>query len=514
MPKDTTTKQTKLGEEGTVYISSLGTTPYYQTPSIDADKLFHLTKNVYASGLASKQKNMIFQEKFTIGAVNEDGEQDEKSQLLAESITQIANQPDVNLWGRMQRGFYDFFFWGPTLLNPVWDWVDNEYTMTKLRRLPPQSFRTTSPNADYRYSDILPGIAINGVTGEIEFWQQDDTGDLSQLSNVVMIKNPVSEGLAGEPIIVPLVPILEMLNYTWQAQMQKVNREGAPIVLLKITGAKGDDLQYGQTFLKNWGKNTGWQLRDNMEVIPLQFSENSTALDTIAGLEKMLIDHFSPSTFIQKEGNTLGGSAAPEMELWIAYIRGYHEWIAPEYARLFEPYLEANGYAGYTITIDIPCPSVDKSDLWLRQAQFALQAGIASPNELREYGMEAEPLDEEEWETVKAYYTNATPDQTARLLYATFGTKTTTINERRELAKSVGLNIEPLSDAEVQKLADEYARFAPEPGMTTATNIEKGKIAAAFATNKLDPYSVLKKKEQRRILKDIFNLDEEEEHGN
>ena len=470
MPKDTTTTTAKSrGEEGTVYLTSLGTTPYYQAPSIDADKLFHLTKNSYAIGLANKQRHLIFQEKFTIGAVNEDGEHDDKSELLAKNIARIADSPDVNLWGRMQRGFMDFFFWGPTLLNPVWEWVDGEYAMTKLRRLPPQSFRNTSPNANYRYSDILPGIAINGETGELEFWQTDDTGDQTQLKNVVMIKDPISEGLAGEPIIVPLVPILEMLSYTWQAQMQKVNREGAPIVLMKIKGAKGDDLQYGQNFLKNWGKNTGWQLRDNMEVIPLQFSENSTALETINGLERLLIDHFSPSSFIQKEGNTLGGSAAPEMELMIAYIRGYHEWIAPEYSRLFEPYLDPNGFGGYQITIDIPCPSIDKSEIWLKQAEFGLRAGIASPNMLREYGMEAEALDETGWQELIQER-----DTTLRKLYT---------------GEGGGLG---------EPTPEQY-------------DIERGKVMAAMVNNKLDPYAVVPKSAQKKFLKDLLKYQEEQE---
>jgi len=462
MAKDTKTKvrASDTKEQGTVYITSLGNTPYFQNPTIDADKLFHLTKNVYAAGVAHKQRNLIFQEKYTITATNEDGEQDETSEQLVTSLTKMTDAPDVDLWSRMQKSYYDFFFWGPSLFNPVWQWVDNEYQMVKLRRLPPHSFRTSAPTSTYRYSDILPGISYNLETNTVEYWQTDDTGGLTQLDGITMIKDPVSEGLAGEPIITPLVPIFEMLNFSWQSQMQKVNREGAPIVLMRLTTPTEDDLAYGQTFLKNWGKNTAWPLRENMEVIPLQFSENSTAIETINALNAVVVDYFSPASSISKDGTLIGGSSGPEYELFLAYLRGQQAWISQAFTRMLDPYLEANGYEGYTISIDIPSPSVDKSEIWLKQAEFGLKAGIMSPNELREYGAELGPMDPEAWEELKT--------------------------ERAVL--------------DIQQAT---------PGTMTPTqeNIEKAKVITA---NRLDPYTIVEKKDFRSTMRNLLNLKVEE----
>lgn len=387
--------------EGAVYLSSLGTTPYYEAPTIDAEKLFHLQKNVYAAGAAMKQRTLIFQDKYTITATNPDGEQDDSTTVLAEAVTKMTDRPAVDMWSKMQKSMYDFFYWGAALYNPVWDYEGNEYLMQGLYRLPPHSFRNAAPGATYRYADILPGISFNPTTNKVEFWQTDDTGLQTQLENVVMIKDPVSDGLAGEPIIVPLVPILEMLNFAWQAQMQKVNREGAPIILLKLTNPTDEDIRYGNYFLKNWGKNSAWELRDNMEVVPMNFSTNDTALETITALSRMLIDHFSPASYIGKDGTLIGGSAMPELELMMVYVRGYHQWIAPAFERLLDPYLIYNGYAGYSIHIELPNPKIDRSEIRLKQAEFGLKAGTMSPDELRDYGSDLDPLSEEGWEKLK-----------------------------------------------------------------------------------------------------------------
>lgn len=453
--------------EGSVYITALGTSPYFQNPAIDATKLYNLQKNVYAAGVAHKQRNLIFQEKYSINAYNPEGEQDETTEELIARLTAMTDQPEVNLWAKMQKAYYDFFFWGPNLSNPVWEWIDNEYVLTKLRRLPPHSFRNTAPTATYRYADILPGITYNVDKQEVEYWQTLDTGDVVQLTNVVMIKDPISEGLAGEPIITPLVPVFDMANFTWQGQMQKVNREAAPTVILRMTNPSDDDLAYGQTFLRNWGKDTAWPLQDNMEIIPLNFNNDATALDTINALNTLIVDYFSPASSISKDGTLIGGSSGPEYELLLAYIRGQQAWIAQGFTAILEPYLIANGYEGYRISIDIPCPSVDKSEVWLKQAEFGLKAGTMSPNELREFGSELPALDDQAWQDLNA--------QRAVLDVKDSGAPTLTPDQQMD--------------------------------------IEKGKILAAMTGNKLDPYAVVPKDTQKRFLQRLIGVFKGKDEG-
>jgi len=229
---------------------------------------------------------------------------------------------------------------------------------------------------------------------------------------------------------------------------------------MRLSTPTEDDLAYGQTFLKNWGKNTAWPLRENMEVIPLQFSENSTAIETINALNAVVVDYFSPASSISKDGTLIGGSSCPEYELFLAYLRGQQAWISQAFTRMLDPYLEANGYEGYTISIDIPSPSVDKSEIWLKQAEFGLKAGIMSPNELREYGAELGPMDPEAWEELKT--------------------------ERAVL--------------DIQK---------DTPGTMTPTqeNIEKAKVITA---NRLDPYTIVEKKDFRSTMRNLLNLKVEE----
>lgn len=410
-------------QEGIVYVSSYG--GIYSKTKTDAKKLKQFSRNVYGKGISTKHGNLIFQEKYTIEVFDPVGNPDPE---LAKTITSMFDSRDVRLWPMMKLAWNDVFWFGMAFFNPVWEWKEipvalpggryelrQMYVLKKLRRLPPETFGTAAYDRPSLYSEILKGVTLNPETGDIEYWQTIESltdvvpnrdnyksfsGKLLQkaLENIFTVSDPSNGEIAGQPIILPVAPVLGMLNFTWQAQMQKVNRVGAPLMFIELTDPTEDDITYAQTFLANWGKNTGHKLRPNMRIIVPDLKESGSAAETINLLSRLIVDFFTPASLIAKDGTLIGGSSASEQELLLSYIRSNHSWIQESFEILLQTFLEANGFRGYSAKINIPSPSIDKSEIWIKQA-LALgrltQAGltVASENEFRNL-LEQTELDE------------------------------------------------------------------------------------------------------------------------
>lgn len=389
----------KKKESGITYLTSWGS--IFEMPSITASEIGKYVNNVYSKQVAKRQQYLLFTERFDLEVFDPDGEADTE---LKDRIMNMVDNPEVMLWEKMQQAYSDIFYWGASLFNPVWAADGREIFLKALRHLPAESF-ASPPNGDFViYCPILQGITM--VDDEVVYFQEQ--GDLNpvKLENIYMVKDPTEPNLAGFPIVAPLIPVLKMLDFSWQSQMQKVNRIGAPLLFMKITDPVGDDVAYGNEILKKWGKNTAFQLRQNMELIEPDLKDTSTALDTVHALEKILIEHFSPASSISKEGTVIGGSSWGEVELLQSYISGIHRWMEKSFEDILSPYLELNGFADYTLEITIPNPSVDRSDVLMRQAETGFKTKSLTVNEIRDR-LEAEELDEEELEKLKEGYPKA-----------------------------------------------------------------------------------------------------------
>ena len=399
-------------EEGTVYISSIG--GYYKAPEIDADKLHDFQSNIYVRGLLAKHKNLIFSDKFTLEVKDAKSETDED---LQKTMTQMCEQKNVRLWSKMQAGYIDgVFMYGIGLFNPVWGYEGNEYKLLKLRYLPTYTFRNASLNGTTKiYSQILQGITLNEAKNEMEFWQADENGVVQQLKNVFYIKDPAAQGLAGESIVVPLVPIIEMLKFSWDTQMQQVHRTGAKLLFIKVTDPKPasnkngnvGDVDYANKLLEKWSKDMAFQLRENMTLIDPGIKDDSNNLEIIDALHKMIIDYVTPTSFIAREGATIGGSEKQREEMMLRYIRGIHSWLEDQFEMLLNRYLEYNEYKDYTVSIHIPSPSIDRSEIHLKQVDMGIKGKALFPNEIRKR-LEADALDEEDLKKLEEYYSRIT----------------------------------------------------------------------------------------------------------
>jgi hypothetical protein len=451
-------ERVRTESEGTLYVSSYGQT--FEQPQIDADRIKKYLDNTYLAGALDKQQRIIFRDKkgFAVRGLDENGEVSEE---LTAKLTTMCKSQGVDLWFNGQIAWRESATWGPVLFNPVWDWEGSEYKLITLRHLPSETFSRPGASMTAVRNPILPGICLN-EDEEMEFWQTQTNGNVKKVENVVMMTDPVRIGLlGGKPLILPAIPVVTMLNFAWTGQMQQNNRIGAGgLFFIKVTNPQGDDKDYAKRIIQNISRGVAYQLRQNMEIVNVGITETSTALETISMLDQLLGGYFSPASAISKDGTLIGGSAGPEYDLYMAYIQGQQAWLEFGFERLLDPYIEANGWAGHSIVVDIPEPQADKIEAWIS----VVRAG--------------------------------------------FETKSMSMNERREVLSRCGIEIGDLTPEEQDILVAEFGVIngtAQELGMKQAELLTK-----VAGIDRLDPYAMLNSSQQRNLVHKALGIQDAE----
>lgn len=350
--------------EGVVWVSSTG--GVWKETDVTVDKLRKYADNIYGDGISDKQMSLTFPGKAKVEVLDESNEKDPELTTEAEAIAKR-----IKLDARIRQAYYDNFWYGCGIFNPVFEWVENEYVWQEINYRPAWSF-CNAPQKQYKaISSLLHGIILN-QDDEVEYWQtQSDTSTTPiQLKNIITVQNPVISDLGGRPIIKSSVPVIVMLDYLWNAQMQRGRRVGSPLLFIKIIeaktaaqrGGKLSDVEYAKLFLRKWGKDTGFTLRDNMELVDPHITDKADNLATIKALNEMITQRFSPSSWISISENRLGGSDTAGFDLLSAYISGIHAWLEEPFENLYQIWLDENGYVGYHVDITLPLLQQDKTE--------------------------------------------------------------------------------------------------------------------------------------------------------
>jgi len=377
-------KRSDKREEGNTYYFAPGGLSY-KAPKIDADNIYKVIENKTIEEGITKQQRILFQHDAKVEVI--DTKKKESDPDLTSLLTDMLDECPTSLDFTIQRAWRDTVEWGPGLINPVWDYEGSEFRLQKLKRLPPESFANPGPTVSYVYNQILPGICINDTTDQLEFWQTDSKDNTRQLTNVEMLTDPIKSQLGGSPAILPIFPYVRMLTHSWMRQMQKVNQYGSGgIWFLKVEDPTGDDKKFAQTVVNNVSSTNRYQLRPNMSIENLGINESGSALETITQLGMEIRQFFTPAGLIQKDGGTLiGGSSGPEFELYMSFIAGTHRWLEDYTRRILNPWLVYNGYydKGFRIVVDIPEPTIDRSEIYLKIHDSGSKEGSLLPNEKR-----------------------------------------------------------------------------------------------------------------------------------
>ena len=390
---DTIEKQGQTDETGVVFVANLFGWGALSNQDITAEKLYHLRSSVHGESMVAKLVNLVFPEDPVIEAFDKDGN---PAPELESMLTTMYDAAEVDIASKMRIAFIDRCWFGAGIFNWVWKRDGAYLNLTKLTRLQPHSFDTLPQGHSIVWSPILQGIVVN-KGGVVEFHQRQGSAPMPVKLDeraIVMITDPTDGEIAGSPIMRPVAPVLEMLNFTYNAMMQWVNRLSVPPLFIKIINPQPasprtdgiSDVDYANTVLQHYGKDNQYPLRENMELIWPDARESSqSVVEIIKHLISVLVDYTSPSSQISKGGTLISGSSEAESNLHQSYIRGHHRWIEAGFNRINDVWMDANGWTakGYTAHFRIPEPSTDRSELKLQQARELRLGGTILRNEHR-----------------------------------------------------------------------------------------------------------------------------------
>lgn len=417
-------KNTKAptNEEGVTWVSSAGTT--YTAPEITADIINDMYDNVYIRKLIADRLNLVFQKEFTVEVMDAKGNIDKELSL---NLLRMCQTEGVDVWDNMKIATIEQFLFGLPIYNPVWGQDvnlnnQNETRLLKLRHLPSYSFKTAPSGQSDIYSPIMQGVIVD-EKGEIQYWQEPEPGKTPDkpLTNAFSVRNPIDRGLAGDPIIVPLVPIIGMIQFLWNTVMVQANRIGSKILFIKITNPQAasirngnvSDVEYANSIIANWQSGVGYILRENFDIVEFNQKDDSNSLETLRVLKELIRDYVSPASLLGGDGGQrIGGNDNAAHELVDNYIIGIHNWLAKGFKHpILTNYLMFNKYEGYTAEFIIPSPMHDTREMDMKRAQtlFMIQSG--KQNEMR--GLLGQPiLDEAQLKVLKEYYDSLSQTET------------------------------------------------------------------------------------------------------
>lgn len=400
--------------QGVTWVASTGVV-WTDSGTVTVEKLKKWAEGPYGDEVTQNLRDLIFVGPPTVRALHrQTGEADpELSAWLA------AMADAVQLAAKIQLAWVSTFWYGPSLQSPAIERVENEWRLTELRYLPPDSFsrRPSEPQIKAACA-LLPGIILT-TDDEVQYWQVQDITDTTprRVENVLEVRDPCRPELGSTPTVKAITSAFAMLEYLWHAQMQKGHRVGAPLLFIQIIGArtsaqlggKMGDVEYAQQFHRNWGKNTGWTLRENMTLVDPHITDLADNLETIEALTTLVDRHFSPTDWIAKDQATIGGSAGPELQLLCSKFRGIQAWLEAPYSALFQEVLDANGLVDYRAEVELPDLEFDQRDLDMQVAEASYRTMDTTRNERRKlYGLP--PLDEEQEAALEAEFSRQAPE--------------------------------------------------------------------------------------------------------
>lgn len=317
-----------------------------------------------------------------------EGEQDDA--LTAETIRQFEA---VNAWDVMQFVISDVYGWGASIISPGIEKRGGKYELAELRHLPAESFRWMPPNAGLEFivpNPLLPGIGVR-PDGTVEVWQTNlINGTQTLIENCRIIRLHGTPEPSGAAFMYPTYFLLAMIDFAMQAEVQQVNRVGAPILLPKVSEEASEEeyaaLQdWFRQFGKSWGKDTASLIPPGIEFPTLNIREGTVAQQFTAKCVDWIRAFTNPMSQMQQaNGAGIGSSDSGRMEMWATYIGSLQSVAERWLEELFDYIHKANGYADYHTHIRLKRPSVDRSALKLQYIQAGVSAKVLTTEEVRD----------------------------------------------------------------------------------------------------------------------------------
>ena len=451
-------------EQGVIYISS-ATGNVYKSPKITITKIRELLQNPYIVSKLEKRTITYFPERVKIEVLDPKQNVDPE---VTKILQNMCEAEDVRLSERVIQGDNNSYCYGIGIYNPVWGRKGGRILLQKLRHLPSWSFdvRPSESSTTETWSPLLPGIIL-GADGKPEYWERKNatSTDTEQITNVMIVKDPKDESLAGDSDLIPLVSIVEMIKFVLNTEMQVINRAGAPIFCIQIVNPRSaddpacdgvSDVDFANMFIKNASKDNSFVLRDNMTIVNIPFDPKKDNLATESTLKAIIDDYFSISNQISKNGTLIGGSAIPEFKLLTQAIKGRHNWLLAPFENLLSQYFVLNGYPeGWTVRLTIPLWEEDKTEQKLKEAALGAEYKMIDGDDFRALLPDLEPADDKKWTKIFDFWKKV---QAAGITTPTASQFTKHVHQ----FDGEGEPLDPLAEELSGKLNDEIDKLADE----------------------------------------------------
>ena len=277
---------------------------------------------------------------------------------------------------------------GCSVWSPGWGAIEGVTGVcpNELRNLPWNSFRELPRGFMDIYNDIMPGIVIDKTTKQVRVFQkEDDRTAPKEIQDTLIVQDPTAPKPAGKPGCLPVVALITNSNYADKAWNQKMNRVAAPSIFPYVEKITANNKAYVEAIGKKWGKDTCFIMTDGMDFRDPHLVESSTAEERLIWLKKRIDGFYNPSTFLQKDGNTIGGADTGALRL-------VNNMIASTLARIenglgekiLQKWLDDNGFAGYTAEVRFPRPETTDDTQVLAEITEANKNGQISRAEARQ----------------------------------------------------------------------------------------------------------------------------------
>ena len=380
-----TNKETKKEAQGKTSVSAAwNIKPSKVTP----ENIPRFQSNIHYQDALCDITRQVYTAPPEIWVTDEEGEQDDA--LTAETIAQFEA---VNAWDVMQFIIPDVYGWGASIISPSIEQRGGRYELTELRHLPAESFRWMPPDAGLEFiipNPLLPGIGVR-PDNTIEVWQTDlRTGRQIPIVNCRIIRLHGTPEPSGASFMYPCYFLLAMIDFAMQAEVQQVNRVGAPILLPKVSEEASEEeysaLQdWFKQFGKTWGKDTACLIPPGIEFPSLNIREGTVAQQFVNQCVDWIRAFTNPMAQMQQtSGTTIGSSDSGRMEMWATYIASLQSVAEKWLEELFDYILRANGYEKHHTHIKLKRPSVDRSLLKLQYIQTGVSAKAITTEEVRD----------------------------------------------------------------------------------------------------------------------------------
>jgi len=285
---------------------------------------------------------------------------------------------------------------GCSVWSPGWGTIDGVAGVCpiELRNLPWNSFRELPAGFVDVYNDIMPGIVIDPVTGKTRVFQtKDDRSRPVEIPDsdgpfpsIIIVRDPTTPKPSGKPGCLPIINLITNYNYADKAWNQKMNRIASPILMLQITSALTTKIEeYAKNVVQKWGKDTGFLLTKDMMPVDPHLVESTTAEERLAWLKKLVDGFYNPATFVQKDGNSIGGSDSGATSLvnkrTVSTLSQLESGLGEKALQIW---LDVNGYVGYSAEVRYPRPETQDDTQTLAEITEANKNGQISRAEARQ----------------------------------------------------------------------------------------------------------------------------------